>query len=81
MAKELGPDGIAVNMVSGGLLSKTDASAETPDAVFELIKEGTPLRKVTTPEDVADVIFFFASPWSRAVTGRNLVVDGGLVMD
>ena len=81
MAKELGPDGIAVNMVSGGLLRETDASAATPDAVFELIEEGTPLQKVTTPEDAADAILFFASPWSRAVTGQNLVVDGGLVMD
>ena len=81
MAKELGPDSIAVNMVSGGLLQKTDASAATPDAVFDLIKEGTPLNKVTTPKDVADAILFFASPWSRAVTGQNLVVDGGLVMD
>lgn len=81
MAKELGPDGIAVNMVSGGLLQKTDASAATPDAVFDIIKQGTPLQKVTTPEDVADAILFFSSPWSRAVTGQNLVVDGGLVMD
>lgn len=81
MAKELGADGITVNMVSGGLLEKTDASAATPDAVFEIIKASTPLQQVTTPEDVADAILFFASPWSRAVTGQNLVVDGGLVMD
>jgi len=81
LAKELGPNGIAVNMVSGGLLQKTDASAATPDAVFDIIKEGTPLQKVTTPKDVADATLFFASPWSRAVTGQNLVVDGGLVMD
>ncbi|WP_077303289.1 3-oxoacyl-ACP reductase [Virgibacillus pantothenticus] len=81
MAKELGPNGIAVNMVSGGLLNKTDASAETPDAVFKLIKEETPLQKATTPEDVADVVLFFSSPLSRAVTGQNLVVDGGLVMN
>lgn len=81
MAKELGPDGITVNMVSGGLLEKTDASAATPDAVFDIIKANTPLQQVTTPEDVADAILFFASPWSRAVTGQNLVVDGGLVMD
>ena len=81
MAKELGDAGIAVNMVSGGLLRKTDASAATPDEVFDLIEAGTPLGKVTTPEDVADAILFFASPWSRAVTGQNLVVDGGLVMD
>ncbi|HZG71295.1 MAG TPA: 3-oxoacyl-ACP reductase [Chondromyces sp.] len=81
MAKELGASGITVNMVSGGLLEKTDASRATPDAVFNIIKESTPLQKVTTPEDVADAILFFASPWSRAVTGQNLVVDGGLVMD
>lgn len=81
MAKELGPYGISVNMVSGGLLQTTDASAATPESVFDLIKESTPLQKVTTPEDVADVLLFFASPWSRAVTGQNLVVDGGLVMD
>ncbi|OMP66867.1 3-oxoacyl-ACP reductase [Domibacillus epiphyticus] len=81
MAKELGADGITVNMVSGGLLEKTDASAATPDAVFSIIKESTPLQKVTSPEDVAYSILFFASPWSRAVTGQNLVVDGGLVMD
>lgn len=80
LAKELGPNGITVNMVSGGLLQTTDASAATPDAVFDLIKESTPLHKVTTPEDVADAVLFFASPWSRAVTGQNLIVDGGLVM-
>ncbi|MBS4208716.1 3-oxoacyl-ACP reductase [Bacillus sp. FJAT-50079] len=81
IAKELGPAGITANMVSGGLLEKTDASAATPDLVFDIIKANTPLQKVTTPEDVADAILFFASPWSRAVTGQNLVVDGGLVMD
>lgn len=81
MAKELGVNGITANMISGGLLYKTDASAATPDAVFDIIKTSTPLGKVTTPEDVADAILFFASPWSRAITGQNLVVDGGLVMD
>jgi 3-oxoacyl-[acyl-carrier protein] reductase len=78
---ELGPDGITVNMVSGGLLRTTDASRATPDAVFDLIAANTPLRRVTTPEEFADAVLFFASPWSRAVTGQNLVVDGGLVKD
>lgn len=78
-AAELGPDGITVNMVSGGLLRTTDASAGTPEAVFNLIAGSTPLRRVTTPEEVADAVLFFASPWARAVTGQNLIVDGGLV--
>lgn len=80
-AHELGPDGITVNMLSGGLLRTTDASAATPDFVFDLIAENTPLRRVTTPEEFADAVLFFLSPWSRAITGQNLIVDGGLVKD
>ncbi|QND45449.1 3-oxoacyl-ACP reductase (plasmid) [Rhizobium lusitanum] len=78
-AAELGPQGITVNMVSGGLLRTTDASSATPEAVFDLIAANTPLRRVTTPEEAADAVLFFASPWARAVTGQNLIVDGGLV--
>src|SRR5580658_5276997 len=78
---DLGPAGITVNMVSGGLLRVTDASAATPDAVFDMIAGFTPLRSVTTPAEFADAVLFFASPWSRSVTGQNLVVDGGLVKD
>lgn len=80
-AQELGGYGIHVNMVSGGLLQETDASAVTPDEVFDLIRQSTPLQKVTTPADVAKAVLFFASPWSSAVTGQNLIVDGGLVME
>ena len=81
MAADLGPAGITVNMLSGGLLRSTDASAATPEAVFDMIAASTPLRSVTTPQEFADAVLFFASPWSRAVTGQNLVVDGGLVKD
>ena len=80
-AKELGPQGITVNMLSGGLLRTTDASSATPDAVFDLIAASTPLGRATAPEEFADAALFFASDWSRSVTGQNLVVDGGLVMD
>ena len=80
-AADLGPRGITVNMVSGGLLRTTDASAATPEAVFDAIAAGTPLQSVTTPAEFADAALFFASPWSRSVTGQNLVVDGGLVKD
>lgn len=78
-ADDLGPEGVTVNMVSGGLLRTTDASAATPREVFDAIAAATPLRSVTTPEQLADAVLFFASPWSRGVTGQNLIVDGGLV--
>lgn len=80
MAAELGPRGVTVNLVSGGLLDRTDASSATSDEVFGLIQQSTPLRRVTTPEELADAVLFFASPWARGVTGQNLTVDGGLVM-
>ena len=58
-----------------------DASRATPAAVFDLIAGLTPLRRVTTPAEFADAVLFFLSPWGRAVTGQNLVVDCGLVKD
>lgn len=79
-AAELGPKGVTVNMVSGGLLRVTDASRDTPEEVFEQVRNVTPLRKVTSPEELAGAVLFFASPWSRAITGQNICVDGGLVM-
>ena len=80
-AKDLGSMGITVNMISGGLLKVTDASAATPDAVFDAIAEMTPLQKVTTTEDFADAVLFFASNQSRSITGQNLTVDGGLTFN
>ena len=80
-AIDLGQFNITVNMVSGGLLKITDASKGTPEEVFEYIKSITPLKKVTTTDDFSDTLLFFASPWSRAVTGQNLIVDGGLVLN
>lgn len=78
-AQDLGQYGINVNMLSGGLLQTTDASKATPDFVFDLIAQSTPLRRVITPEEFAAAILMFLSPYSRAVTGQNLIVDGGLV--
>lgn len=42
LAGDLGPHGITVNMLSGGLLRTTDASAATPEAVFDCIAANTP---------------------------------------
>ena len=80
-AIDLGQFNITVNMISGGLLKITDASKDTPEEVFDYIKSITPLRRVTTTDDFSDAVLFFASPWSRAVTGQNLIVDGGLVLN
>ncbi|MFC6465065.1 3-oxoacyl-ACP reductase [Marinilactibacillus sp. GCM10026970] len=81
MAKELGKDQITVNMVSGGLLERTDASAVTTPEVFDLIAASSALNRVTEPADVAEVVVFLGSEASRGVTGQNIVVDSGLTMN
>src|SRR5690625_4309304 len=78
-AHDLGPKGITVNMISGGLLRTTDASAATPDAVFELIAQNTALQRVTTPAGLPDTAWCVAPPCARAVAGQDQIVDGGLV--
>ena len=80
-AKDLGEFGITVNMVSGGLLKVTDASAATPDEVFDAIASMTPLQRVTTTKDFSDALIFFASDEARSITGQNLTVDGGLTFN
>jgi 3-oxoacyl-[acyl-carrier protein] reductase len=80
LAAELGPHGIRVNMVAGGLLSVTDASRVTTPEVFELIAGSSPLRAVVTPEEFARAVLFFVSDWSNAVTGQTISVDAGLTM-
>lgn len=80
LAAELGPEGVRVNLVAGGLLQTTDASAATTPEVFDMIAQSTPLRQTVTPEQFAEAVAFFASPMSDAVTGQSLSVDGGLTM-
>ncbi len=80
LATELGPLGIRVNCVAPGLVSPTDSSRATKEAVKDALIEQTPLGRMATPDDVAGPVLFLASQWSRFMTGQVLMVDGGLVM-
>ncbi|MDW0114434.1 3-oxoacyl-ACP reductase [Sporosarcina saromensis] len=81
IAAELGAYGIKANVVSGGLLKTTNASAVTTPEVFDLIANSTPLKKVTTPQDVANMVAFLSSDNASGITGQNYTVDGGLTMN
>ena len=76
-AIELGALGITVNCVAPGAIATERTSAESSD--YERAWAPiTPLGRIGTPDDVADVVLFFASPAARFVTGQTLWVDGGL---
>lgn len=80
LAAELGPHGIRVNLLAGGLLEVTDASSLTTPEVFNMVASGTPLRKTTSVADFAASAIFCASDLSDAMTGQSISVDGGLTM-
>lgn len=80
LAAELGPEGIRVNMIAGGLIMTTRASEPTTPEVQELVRASTPLRRLGTPEDVGEAAVALASDLTCFVTGQLVAVDGGLTM-
>jgi NAD(P)-dependent dehydrogenase (short-subunit alcohol dehydrogenase family) len=81
LARELGPSGIRVNAVSPGAIP-TDAEAVHPDpqAYARWVLERQSLKFRGAPADIADAVLFLLSDRSRFVTGQNLDVNGGWLM-
>jgi NAD(P)-dependent dehydrogenase (short-subunit alcohol dehydrogenase family) len=87
MAVELGPSGIRVNCVAPGWIGgpnvetfirmDSDARHVSPDVVRGEIESRIPLGLIPPQDDIANSVVFFASPWSRVVTGQTLDVNGG----
>jgi len=79
LAVELAPKGIRINGVSGGLVD-TDAIRHFPE--FEKFRDEvtkrTPAGRIGTPDDMARVVAFLASPESSWIVGQILTADGGL---
>ncbi len=77
-AKELGPRGITVNAVAPGA-TDTAMLAWLDDETKQGVARATPLGRIGQPDDVAGAVAFFASDSAKFITGRSLIIDGGLV--
>jgi 3-oxoacyl-[acyl-carrier protein] reductase len=76
MAIELGPLGVAVNVVTPAF-TLTDASMIMPEAFRERVRETRPLKKHLYPEDVAGAIAFLAGDDASMMTGSHILITGG----
>ena len=78
LAVELGPRGIRVNTVSAGAVD-TDALKKFPNRkiILENALKRTPLGRLITTGDVADVTLFLCSNLSSMIQGQVVTVDGG----
>lgn len=81
LARELGPEGIRVNIVSPGWVM-TDKQKEryvTPQDEADLLRDQS-TKRLLLPEDITPVVMFLLSSLSQGMTGQNLIVDHGKVM-
>lgn len=81
LACELAPRGIRVNGVNPGFVD-TDSARVFGDDVYRRLADNiipyTPMKRVGTPQDIANVVAFLCSDDAAWICGQTLIVDGGL---
>lgn len=75
LARELGPDGVRVNLLQPGVVQ---TEKELADDVVTRYEAKTSLGRLGRPEEIGDVAVFLASDLASYVTGATLDVNGGI---
>ena len=78
LAKELGPSNIKVNCVAPGVI-KTDMLNNFSEEELELLRMDTPLMRLGDVMDVAECVYYLASPAADFITGQIISPNGGIV--
>ena len=74
LAREIAPRGIIVNCIAPGWVDTDMTQGLKKEELIERI----PLKRVGSPEDIANTALFLALPSTNYITGQAIVVDGGL---
>lgn len=78
LAKEVGSAGITVNAVAPGVI-ETDMISHLSAMEKSILASETPTGRLGTPEDIASVVKFLASPQTGFITGQVISSNGGLI--
>ena len=79
LAKELGPSNIRVNAVSPGVIRTSMLDVFTEEDL-QAAAEDTPLQRLGKPEDVAELVYYLATPAASFITGQVYGVNGGFIV-
>lgn len=77
LSREVGMLGIRANVIAPGI-TDTDMISSMTDIVIDETVAGTDLRRIGSPNDIADVAVYLASDLSTYITGQVIRVDGGM---
>ena len=77
-AKELGPHGVTVNAIAPGMVATpTNLKLKSKGSRFiESAIETTPTRRMTAPEEIAELVLFLSSEAAANINGQVIAVDG-----
>ena len=78
LSKELGNYNIRVNVIAPGLTDTEMMSNNTPKNIIEETVANISLKRIGTPDEIANVALFLSSEFSSYVTGQVIRVDGGM---
>lgn len=80
LAKELGPSGINVNCVAPGVIM-TEMLSNLSSEALKMLREETPIGRLGTPSDIAELVAFLASEKAGFITGQVISPNGGFVIN
>jgi NAD(P)-dependent dehydrogenase (short-subunit alcohol dehydrogenase family) len=80
LARTYGQYGITINTVAPGQINTPMLLTDLDPALYEKMRQETPLGYVGEPDDVAGTVVFLASAHARYITGATINVSGGFLM-
>lgn len=80
LSREVASRNITVNCIAPGFI-ETDMTRSLTEKQRQMLLQQVPLGRLGTPEEVASVVAFVASPAASYITGSTFHVNGGMYMD
>jgi len=76
LAVEWSQHGIGINSIAPGII-RSSGTERYPEELVEMSRQSTPMKRLGTPEEVAELCAYLASEAASFVTGETWYIDGG----